>query len=145
MAKSNSEKVKDWRIRTKHRIVEALGGCCSICEYDTYHGALELHHLDPNKKKFGLSSVRANPKSWKRIVNELRKCVLVCSNCHKEIEAGLIEIEVKQYFNEDYSTLDYFKRERVGQYKPKQCITCDDEFEPSQPKQKKCFNCIIPQ
>lgn len=34
----------------------------------------------------------ANPKSWSKIVNELRKCVLVCYNCHYEIHEELITL-----------------------------------------------------
>ena len=36
------------------------------------------------QKDFSLSSTRANPKNWDSIVKELKKCILLCSNCHKE-------------------------------------------------------------
>lgn len=36
-----------------------------------------------NEKEFKLGS--GNTMSWKEYKNEALKCVLVCSNCHKEI------------------------------------------------------------
>ncbi len=38
------------------------------------------------------------------MVAEVRKCILVCANCHREIHAGLLEqddLSQKQVFNED--------------------------------------------
>lgn len=91
-----SEKVKTWRRVTKEKIVICMGGKCQICGYDKCHEALELHHIDPNQKEFSLSQVRANPKNWKDISNELRKCILLCSNCHKEVHRGITTIP-KEY------------------------------------------------
>jgi hypothetical protein len=82
--KSKKEAVKLWRQKTKERIVEAFGSSCAICGYNKYNGSLALHHLDPNKKDFGFGKIRANPKSWETIVQELRKCIMVCHNCHSE-------------------------------------------------------------
>jgi len=101
---SNSESVKRWRKSTKSRIVEAFGGKCGVCGYNKCQEALELHHLDPEKKHFSLGSIRANPKNWDYIVNEIRKCVMICSNCHRELHNNLIKLDdniVK--FNEDFS------------------------------------------
>lgn len=85
----SSQKVKDWRVRTKARIIDSMGGKCVCCGYDKYQGALECHHLDPPEKEFRFGGIRANPIRWLKICEELRKCVLVCSNCHKEVEAGI--------------------------------------------------------
>ena len=87
-----SEKVKLWRKQTKERIVEAFGGRCGICGYSRCNDSLALHHINPKEKDFSLGSVRANAKSWAKIVVELRKCIMVCRNCHGEIHAGLTEI-----------------------------------------------------
>ena len=101
---SNSEGVKRWRKSTKSRIVEAFGGKCGVCGYSKCQEALELHHLDPEKKRFSLGSIRANPRNWDYIVSEIRKCVMLCSNCHRELHNDLIELDdniVK--FDENYS------------------------------------------
>ena len=52
-------------------------------------GALEFHHLDPTKKDFSISHLKRF--TFNQIVtSELDKCILVCSNCHREIHAGLV-------------------------------------------------------
>jgi hypothetical protein len=53
--------------------------------------ALEFHHLDPAEKQFGLAQ-RGMGRSIARLRAEARKCVLLCSNCHAEVEAGLSSI-----------------------------------------------------
>ncbi len=78
-----------WRIAIKPKLVKMLGGKCSLCGYDKYIGALEFHHLNRSEKKFKLSEVMRNQKSWPLILEEVKKCVLLCSNCHKEVEAGI--------------------------------------------------------
>jgi hypothetical protein len=69
---------------------------------------LALHHLDPSQKDLSLSAIRANPKNWETIVKELRKCVLVCHNCHSEIHAGVREV-VNNAARFDEKYLDYKK------------------------------------
>jgi hypothetical protein len=49
---------------------------------------LVFHHVDPTRKSFGLA---ATSRSVAALRQELAKCVLVCANCHGEIETGLIE------------------------------------------------------
>jgi len=51
-------------------------------------GALDFHHVDPKKKEFALS-VKGLSFSWSSILKEAEKCVLVCKNCHTEIEAKI--------------------------------------------------------
>lgn len=65
-----------------------MGGSCVICGYNKCTGSMALHHLDPSKKDFALGALRANPKNWNLLVVEIRKCVLVCNNCHGEIHFG---------------------------------------------------------
>lgn len=78
--------------KLKIMAIEYKGGKC-YCGYNKCVDALEFHHLDPSKKEFTLSGMT---RSWKRIKKELDKCILVCSNCHKEIEYGLKEIEYEK-------------------------------------------------
>jgi 5-methylcytosine-specific restriction endonuclease McrA len=83
--------------RRKHLKVLAVqlgGGKCQICGYDKYTGALEFHHLKENSKLFQLS-VRDLTKSWKLIKKEIKKCILVCSNCHREIHGRIISLPQK--------------------------------------------------
>lgn len=89
----SSERVKAWRKRTKAKIVEEMGGKCCICGYKRCQSALALHHLDPTTKEFGFGALRASPKSWSKIQEEMKKCILVCNNCHAEIHEGVIDYD----------------------------------------------------
>jgi len=71
--------------------VDYKGEKCQCCGYDKYIGALEFHHIDPNEKDFSLSH-RGYCYSWDKVKKELDKCILVCSNCHREIHAGIIKV-----------------------------------------------------
>ena len=71
--------------------VEYLGNKCNLCGYNKCFAALEFHHKDGQKKDFGLAS-RGLTRSWETIKRELEKCVLVCSNCHKEIHNGVVQL-----------------------------------------------------
>jgi hypothetical protein len=62
--------------------VEYKGGKCSNCTYNKYIGALEFHHLDPAQKDLTLSNHKC--ASFDTIKPELDKCILLCSNCHRE-------------------------------------------------------------
>jgi hypothetical protein len=82
------------RKKLKSLAVELKGGKCQICGYCKYVGALDFHHLDENKKDFDLST-RGLTRSWEKIKEEIDKCILVCSNCHREIHGGLIKLPAK--------------------------------------------------
>lgn len=85
-SKCASEATAKRRKKLKLKAVEYKGSCCSICNYDKCIDALEFHHLDPSKKDFGISK-HGYTRSWEKVKNELDKCILVCSNCHKEIHS----------------------------------------------------------
>lgn len=109
----NSDRVKKWRKATKQRMIQSMGGKCCCCFYSACSSALALHHLDPAKKDLELSSVRANPKSWIKITDELKKCVLVCHNCHQEIHSLMRTIpDDAPKFDETFT--DY-KLENIGE------------------------------
>lgn len=54
---------------------------CSVCRYKKSLGALHFHHM--HSKKFPLSQMHGY--SRKSVKEEMRKCILVCANCHSEI------------------------------------------------------------
>jgi len=67
------------------------GGKCQVCGYDKYQGALDLHHLNAEEKDFGIGD-KGYTRSWEKVRAELDKCILVCANCHREIEAGITQL-----------------------------------------------------
>jgi 5-methylcytosine-specific restriction endonuclease McrA len=86
--KCRMQRVIEWRRRTKLRLVQEAGGACQICGYDRYSGALHFHHVDPSSKEFAISR-KGFTWSLAKMRAEVAKCVLLCSNCHAEVEAGI--------------------------------------------------------
>jgi DNA-binding CsgD family transcriptional regulator len=76
------------RRKIKSQLVEEAGGRCCMCGYDRYVGALEFHHREPTAKSFGLAQAGIT-RSLEVVRAEARKCVLLCSNCHAEVEGGV--------------------------------------------------------
>jgi hypothetical protein len=75
----------------KEILVREAGGCCGICGFAQYVGALQFHHVDNASKAFSLS-LRGVTRSLQRAREEAQKCVLLCANCHAMVEAKLLEI-----------------------------------------------------
>ena len=86
-----SESVARRRKRLKEELVAAAGGRCGLCGYDRCIGALHFHHRDGVDKEFGLSE-RGLTKSIDVMRAEAAKCMLLCANCHSEVEAGIVSI-----------------------------------------------------
>lgn len=98
MPTEKSLKIMRAQRRKKIKAVEALGGKCSICGYDRCINALEFHHIEGKEEKPSYIIMRW---SWDRVMKELEKCILVCSNCHREIHYqdldASIQIELKPF------------------------------------------------
>lgn len=89
-----SERVSERRRRIKAVLVGEAGGSCRICGYDRCLGALEFHHVDPSNKWLspGQSGMTV---SLAKLRAEAEKCVLLCSNCHAEVEGGVARVPDK--------------------------------------------------
>jgi transposase len=85
------DRVVDRRRKIKAMLVDEAGGCCALCGYDRYVGALQFHHRDPATKAFSLG-LRGIARSLERCREEARKCVLLCANCHAEVEGGIATV-----------------------------------------------------
>jgi transposase len=88
------ERVTKRRRVVKQKLVMEAGGRCLVCGYARSHQGLQFHHLDPAAKEFHLGRGGIT-RSLEKSRAEARKCVLLCANCHAEVEAGLIELPTK--------------------------------------------------
>lgn len=96
-----SEAVTRRHQKIKRTLVEEAGGGCAVCGYKRTVVNLHFHHVDPSRKSFAVNMARG--KSLDAFRAEAAKCVLVCANCHGEIEAGLIASPpAGARFTEDY-------------------------------------------
>lgn len=87
-AACNKDAVVRRRRRVKALLVAENGGCCVLCGFDRYAGALQFHHRDPSVKSFEIGG-RGLTRSIDALRDEARKCVLLCANCHAMVEAGV--------------------------------------------------------
>jgi transposase len=80
------------RRKVKQILAEEAGGRCALCGYHRSPAALHFHHLDPEAKTFELSR-NGVTRSIARAREEAAKCLLLCANCHAEVEAGSANVE----------------------------------------------------
>lgn len=71
-------------VRRKLTFIKELGGKCKLCGYNKNLAALEFHHREPSTKLLRLDLRSLSNHSVKVLRQELIKCDLLCSNCHKE-------------------------------------------------------------
>ncbi len=69
--------------KSKKLAVEYLGGKCSECGYIGCAAVYDFHHVNPEDKEFSIGS--RSHKNFESIKEELDKCVLLCSNCHRTL------------------------------------------------------------
>jgi 5-methylcytosine-specific restriction endonuclease McrA len=86
-----AEAVTRRRRKVKAILVAEAGGACAVCGYDRCPGALHFHHVNPADKNFELSA-EGFARSIERARAEASKCVLLCSNCHAEVESGTVRL-----------------------------------------------------
>jgi len=75
--------------KVRRTLIDEAGGRCAVCGYHRCIINLHFHHVDPSTKKLLLSAQTGQSLATFR--EEAKKCVLVCANCHGEIETGLVE------------------------------------------------------
>jgi hypothetical protein len=89
-----AEAVARRRRKVKETLVEEAGGRCLLCGYDRYVGALQFHHVDRKTKSFGIAQ-KGVTRGIDKLREEAEKCVLLCSNCHAEVEAGVTGLDLQ--------------------------------------------------
>ena len=88
--KKNKEKYYAKAQNIRHTIKEhlrklkAASGCRFCLETDP--DCLDFHHEDPSNKKFTIGGFGGWP-SEKHILDEVKKCFIICANCHRKLEA----------------------------------------------------------
>lgn len=78
----------------RQQMKEFVGSCksigCLICK-EKELVCLDFHHLDPSEKDFDIASGMLR-YSKETLENEMNKCVVLCSNCHRKVHAGIINL-----------------------------------------------------
>ena len=119
----------------KMELIDLKGGKCEMCGYDKNISALEFHHIDPSTKKHNLDSRFLANSSYEKIAEEVDKCMLLCSNCHKEIHNENFDRAVlEKVLNENSDTI---RKDREIKY----CKDCGKQLL-SENKSGYCLSCL---
>ena len=116
------ENVKNSRYNLKQRLLYVMGEKCCICGYDKCSSALEFHHKNPEEKDFTLST-NANI-SFARANEEIKKCILVCANCHREIHSFNLDVLEYQCYDEDRAQEKFQELQEIKTRKIHYCKKC---------------------
>lgn len=84
------------RDRQQSNIIKALKVLdrtysCEICKYDKNYAAIDFHHKNPADKDMNIRDLKSH--SVDRLVLELDKCMVLCSNCHRELHNPALDKE----------------------------------------------------
>ncbi len=82
---------KRHQVAVKANLVDYKGNKCQLCGYDNCFSALDFHHVDATEKETELSKMTS--LSQKSQETEVRKCLLLCSNCHRKLHAAIRDVE----------------------------------------------------
>lgn len=89
--KCRMDAVAKRRKKLKQIYVDYKGGQCVLCGYNKCIEALDFHHVDDQTKEFGIAH-KGKTLSLEKVKTELDKCVLLCSNCHREVHSGVTQL-----------------------------------------------------
>lgn len=64
---------------------------CEKCGFK-HPAVIDFHHKNPNDKEFDIGNIIKNQLTLEKVMNEIEKCIVLCSNCHR-IEHWNIEEE----------------------------------------------------
>lgn len=80
-----------FRQRIKAEFVNSFGNKCCVCKKTFPMGVYDFHHMEPSNKKYAISQLY----KWgarKILLEEIQKCVMVCSNCHRLVHLNIMNI-----------------------------------------------------
>ena len=121
---SNSATVIEFVKRRKENLIKVFDSKCCICGFDKWQSALEFHHVNPEEKDFSLTT-NSTTKAIEKQLAEMKKCILVCSNCHRGIHSNILTVPEnwKDFYNDDIAQ----QLIEDTQAKKYYCITCGKE------------------
>lgn len=76
----------------KKKMVEERNGECFHCKIVSHPSVYDFHHINPSEKSFSFGD-KASTIRWDLIKKEMEKCVMLCSNCHRLLHAGVITLD----------------------------------------------------
>jgi predicted transcriptional regulator len=89
--KSCSNKYHSKRVKNiKKKMIDYKGSECERCKLnvkDSHYSVFDFHHINPDDKDPNFRKIKY--QKWEVIMNEIDKCQLLCSNCHRIVHSEL--------------------------------------------------------
>lgn len=83
---NTAKRQKEKGIDKKIKLMKMLNqDGCSICGYYKNLSCLSFHHKNPKEKSFSLNQRYCSSRSVEQLVEEAKKCIVLCNNCHGEL------------------------------------------------------------
>jgi predicted HNH restriction endonuclease len=88
---------QNWRKKKRRDLIKLaciqyLGGVCMKCHHRQHPSTFDFHHRNPNNKVFSISAaIYKDDLTFEQIKDELDKCDLLCSNCHRLLHSEEVE------------------------------------------------------
>lgn len=67
---------------------------------------LDFHHLNPEQKENTIARMTSNNYELNKVYDEVKKCIVLCSNCHREFhhfKQRNEELTIDEYLNTNYN------------------------------------------
>jgi hypothetical protein len=61
---------------------------CKVCGFKKCNRALELHHTGKGEEDKYISDMIHRGASAKTLKKEIKNCIILCANCHRELHAN---------------------------------------------------------
>jgi len=85
MPRLNKEQRNEYQRRRRDKrkdlLIQRFEDECHDCKKKFHKCAYDFHHIDPNIKSFEIAP--ALDRNWNTILEEIEKCIMLCSNCHR--------------------------------------------------------------
>lgn len=122
----NAIDVSNYRRRRKSNLMRVLGNKCCLCGFDIIQDALEFHHIRPEEKEYGIAA-NGTCHDLEKDLAEIKKCVLVCANCHRLIHKGFYteeDLYNKQIYDEEIANELRQEKQQLSEKTIYYCKNC---------------------
>lgn len=141
---SNSQDVVNFIRRRKSDLKSVFHSKCCLCGFNEVQEALEFHHVNPKEKQFAICGSQNQTKALEAQLEEMKKCILICANCHRGIHSNIYTIPSnwQDYYDKEIAQNLLNKLQEVKSHKIYYCQNCGKEISKNATYCEKCIHII---
>lgn len=139
---SNSEAVANFIKRRKANLRKVFHSKCCLCGFSEVQEALEFHHVNPEEKEFQICGSNNQTKALKKQLEEMKKTILVCSNCHKGIHNNIYQVPDNwtEFYDDKIAQELLDDLEKIKTHQINYCQRCGKEITSISTYCSECFH-----